>query len=116
MLAAPCRSELGPAAGAAAGREELIRTPYEWLEQSIRDQLGRLTGKAADIEAITVGRWGHGRAMEPCRPWHAFYPDGPFPSELARRRFGRIAIAGSDAAPLEGPAEAARGAVRELMA
>ncbi|WP_245775141.1 FAD-dependent oxidoreductase [Nonomuraea wenchangensis] len=104
LLATPCRAELGPKAGAAAGRRELIRTPYEVLERTIREQLARLLGPAGfdparDVEGITVNRWGHGNAPEYCRPWHTFYPDGPYPAEAARRRFGRIAIAGSDAAP-----------------
>ncbi|WP_336211971.1 FAD-dependent oxidoreductase [Nonomuraea sp. LPB2021202275-12-8] len=101
LVAAPCRSELGPAEGAVAGRRALIRTPYSVLEYSARDQLTRLLGPGGfdpvrDIEAIEIHRWGHGHAPEYCRPWHAFYPDGPFPAEIARRRFGRIAIAGSD--------------------
>ncbi|WP_223166582.1 FAD-dependent oxidoreductase [Nonomuraea sp. SYSU D8015] len=104
LLATPCRSELGPVEGAAEGRRELIETPYDRLEHTIRDQLTRLLGPtgfdpAGDIEAITINRWGHGNAPEYCRPWHPFYPDGPFPADVARRRFGRIAIAGSDAVP-----------------
>ncbi|MBF8193386.1 NAD(P)-binding protein [Nonomuraea sp. K274] len=104
LLATPCRSELGPEAGAVAGRQELIKAPYELLEHTVRDQLARLLGPfgfdpAGDIEAITVDRWGHGNAPEYCRPWHAFYPDGPLPADAARRRFGRIAIAGSDSVP-----------------
>ncbi|WP_433513551.1 NAD(P)-binding protein [Nonomuraea sp. CA-143628] len=104
MLAATCRSELGPAAGAATGRNELLNTPYSRLEYTIRDQLTRLLGPggfdpATDIEAITVNRWGHGYAPEYCRPWNSFYPDGPFPADLARRRFGRIAIANCDSVP-----------------
>ncbi|TMR88546.1 hypothetical protein EJK15_65665, partial [Nonomuraea basaltis] len=91
-------------AGAVAGRRELIKTPYERLEHTIRDQLARLLGPggfdpAGDIESIVINRWGHGNAPEYCRPWHAFYPDGPFPVDAARRRFGRIAIAGSDSVP-----------------
>ncbi|NUS08921.1 MAG: hypothetical protein HOV97_40920 [Nonomuraea sp.] len=117
LLATPCRSELGPVAGAAAGREELLATPYERLEHSVRDQVARLLGRRAGIEAVTVHRWGHGRALAYCRPWHPFYPDGPFPADLARRRFGRIAIAGSDSEPAAGrdaAVVAARRAVREL--
>ncbi|MEO3886825.1 hypothetical protein [Nonomuraea sp. B5E05] len=111
LLAAPCRSELGPGAGAAAGRRELVRTPYGRLEHTIRDQLARLLGPAgfdpaSDIEAITVDRWGHANTPEYCRPWHPYHPDGPFPADVARRRFGRIAIAGSDSAPV-GRADAA---------
>lgn len=104
LVATPCRSELGPARGSAAGRLALLRTPYNHLEYTIRDQLARLLGSGgfdpeADIEAVTVHRWGHGYAPEYCRPWHGFYPDGPFPADLARRPFGRVAIANSDAVP-----------------
>ncbi|WP_246610885.1 NAD(P)-binding protein [Nonomuraea rhizosphaerae] len=104
LTAAPCRSELGPGAGSVAGRHALLKTPYHHLEFTIRDQLARLLGPGgfdpgADIEAITVNRWGHGYAPEYCRPWHAFYPDGPFPADTARRRHGRIAIANSDSVP-----------------
>ncbi|WP_433436359.1 NAD(P)-binding protein [Nonomuraea sp. CA-141351] len=120
LLATPCRSELGPDKGSVAGRRELFRTPYSQLEHTVRDQLDRLLGPggfdpARDIEAITVDRWGHGRAPEYCRPWHTFYPDGPFPADVARRRFGRIAIAGSDSEPEPGGAvTAALRAVDEL--
>ncbi|MFI7449873.1 NAD(P)-binding protein [Nonomuraea sp. NPDC049714] len=121
LVAAPCRSELGPAEGAVAGRRALYRTPYRFLEHSARDQLARLLGPggfdpARDIEGIEIRRWGHGRAAEYCRPWNAFYPDGPFPAEVARRRFGRIAIAGSDTAVgrTDGAVAAARRAVAEL--
>ncbi|WP_245641895.1 FAD-dependent oxidoreductase [Nonomuraea candida] len=122
LLATPCRSELGPDAGSAAGRRELFRTPYDVLERTVRDQLARLLGPAGfdpgrDIAAITVHRWGHALAPEYCRPWHAFYPDGPFPADAARGPFGRIAIAGSDAGPGsrdEAPVLAARRAVAEL--
>ncbi|MEV0195947.1 FAD-dependent oxidoreductase [Nonomuraea sp. NPDC050691] len=104
LVAAPSRSELGPVRGAAAGRQALLKTPYENLEYTLRDQLTRLLephgfDPATGIEAVTVNRWGHGYATEYRRPWHDFYPDGPFPAEAARRPFGRIAIANADAAP-----------------
>ncbi|MET8006093.1 NAD(P)-binding protein [Nonomuraea glycinis] len=121
LLAAPCRSELGPAEGAAEGRRALFRTPYRFLEHSARDQLARLLGPGGfdpdrDIEGVEIRRWGHGHAAEYGRPWHAFYPDGPFPAEVASRRFGRIAIAGSDTAVggTGGAVAAARRAVAEL--
>lgn len=124
LVATPCRSELGPAEGAVAGRHALLRTPYDHLEYTVRDQLARLLGPggfdpATDIEAITIDRWGHAQAPEYCRPWHAFYPDGPFPADLARRPFGRIAIAGSDAIPAartDAAITAACRAVTELTA
>ncbi|UBU13693.1 FAD-dependent oxidoreductase [Nonomuraea gerenzanensis] len=125
LLATPCRSELGPGAGSAAGRRELLMTPYSTLEHTVRDQLARLLGPVGfdpggGIAEITVHRWGHALAPEYCRPWHPFYPDGPFPADAARGRvgrFGRIAIAGSDAVPAargEAAATAARLAVEEL--
>ncbi|WP_235030180.1 FAD-dependent oxidoreductase [Nonomuraea solani] len=119
LLATPCRSELGPDAGSAAGRRELLRTPYGVLERTVRDQLARLLGPmgfdpAGDIEAITVNRWGHAVAPEYCRPWHAFYPDGPFPADAARGRFGRIAIAGSDSMPAARADAAGPAAVRAV--
>lgn len=124
LVAAPCRSELGPAGGAAAGRRALLRTPYDHLEYTIRDQLARLLGPggfdpAADIEGVTVHRWGHGYAPEYCRPWHGFYPDGPFPADTARRRLGRVAIAGADSVPAaraDAAVTAAYRAVAELLA
>ncbi|MET8863546.1 hypothetical protein ABZW11_11365 [Nonomuraea sp. NPDC004580] len=114
LLATPCRSELGPDAGSAAGRRELFRTPYEVLEHTVRDQLTRLLGPAGfdpgrGVAAITVHRWGHALAPQYCRPWHPFHPDGPSPADAARGRFGRIAIAGSDAGD-----DAAVRAVEEL--
>ncbi|TDD52566.1 hypothetical protein E1286_08560 [Nonomuraea terrae] len=104
LVATPCRSELGPDAGSAAGRRELIRTPYDVLERTIRDQLARLLGPvgfdpAGDILEITVNRRGHAYPPEHCRPWHAYHPDGPFPADAARGPFGRIAIGGSDSVP-----------------
>ncbi|WP_250572922.1 NAD(P)-binding protein [Nonomuraea sediminis] len=124
MIATPCQSELGPSDGAIAGRHVLIKTDFSFMEYSIRDQLARLLGAggfdpARDIEAITVNRWGHGYAPEYCRPWNAFYPDGPFPADVARRRFGRIAIANSDSVPAayaDAAITAAYRAVRELRA
>jgi len=118
LVAAPCRSELGAAAGAAAGRRALMRTPYSTLEYGIRDQLTRLLGSggfdpARDIEAITVYRWGHGHPAGHLE--HGSHL--PSSAEVARRRFGRVAIAGSDsAAVFPASVVAARRAVRELSA
>ncbi|MFC3547805.1 NAD(P)-binding protein [Nonomuraea ferruginea] len=122
LVAAPSRSELGPAEGAAAGRQALLRTPYAMLEFGARDQLARLLGAGGfdpgrDVEAVAVYRWGHGYSPEYCRPWHGFHPDGPSPAEAARRRFGRIGLAGSDAAPsarADAAVTAAHRAVGEL--
>jgi spermidine dehydrogenase len=102
LLHVAAKPGMTPRDGAAAGRRELIATPYGYLEYSVREQLARLLGRhgfdpARDIEGLTVNRWGHGRALD-------YAPrdgpsSGPGPAESARRRFGRIAIAGSDSVP-----------------
>jgi spermidine dehydrogenase len=123
LINTPCKPGMAPAEGAVAGRHELIKTPYSYMEYTIRDQLTRLLGPAGfdparDIQAITVNRWGHGYAPEYCRPWNKFYPDGPFPAERARRRAGRIAIANSDSVPAayaDAAVTAAHRAVMELQ-
>jgi len=53
---------------------------------------------ARDIEAITVNRWPHGYAYEYNPMWDPDWPEGTRPCDIARRRFGRITIANSDAA------------------
>ena len=95
---------LSPREQGKAGREELIATPFEEIERATRDQVARVLADggfdpARDIEAITVNRWAHAYAYEYGRPWDRFWPDGVLPSHVARRPFGRIAIANSDSAP-----------------
>lgn len=104
LVRTPCRPGLSPREQGKAGRQELLATSFSHMEREIRDQLARLLGPggfdpAEDIEAITVNRWAHGYAYEYTRPWDKFWPDGPLPSHIARRRHGRIAIANSDSAP-----------------
>jgi hypothetical protein len=53
---------------------------------------------ARDIAAITVNRWPHGYAYEYNALWDPDWPEGQRPCEVGRKRFGRIAIANSDAA------------------
>ncbi len=102
LLHLAARPGLPPAEAAAAGRRDLIATPYAHLEYTVREQLTRLLSPhgfdpARDIEGLTVNRWGHGRPIEPTPLFAPSYPDGPFPSETATRPFGRVAFAGSDA-------------------
>ncbi|MFC4533862.1 NAD(P)-binding protein [Sphaerisporangium dianthi] len=122
LVHAPAPPGMAPADAAAAGRRALAATPYAALEFGVREQLTRLLGPfgfdaARDIEGLTVNRWGHGYAREYARPWDAFHPDGPLPSDTARRRFGRVAMAGADAAPggdADAAVSAACRAVRDL--
>ncbi len=86
-----------------AGRVELLGTTFEMFERNIRDQLSRALSPggfdpARDIAAITVNRWPHGYAYEYNSLWDPFWRDGLEPPCVrARRPFGRIAIANSDA-------------------
>jgi len=52
---------------------------------------------AEDILAITVNRWPHGYAYNYLDLWDPDWPPGEAPHEIARRRFGNIAIANADA-------------------
>ena len=86
-----------------AGRRELLSTSFETMEREIRGQLaGTLSGggfdPARDIAGITVNRWAHGYAYWGNTFADPEYEDGQRPPEIGRQRFGRIAIANSDAA------------------
>ena len=117
-----CKPGLPPREQGRAGRAELMRTPFADMERAIRDQLARALGPAGfdparDIEAITVNRWAHAYAYEYGRPWDTFWPDGELPSHVARKRWGRIAVANSDSAPrayVDSAIDMAYRAVRDL--
>jgi spermidine dehydrogenase len=102
----PCSPGLPAREQHRAGRLELLTTPFETLEASIRDQLQRTLGpggfdEARDIEAITVNRWPHGYAYQYNSLWDPFWRDGKVadqPCIRARAAHGRIAIANADAA------------------
>jgi hypothetical protein len=84
------------------GRAELLATPFETFERQIRDELGRaLNGggfdPARDIEGIAVNRWPHGYAPEYNSLIDGDTPPERMPNIIGRQRFGRIAIANSDA-------------------
>ena len=91
-----------------AARRGLLATTFETFEREIRDQLGRMLSAggfdpARDIEAITVNRWPHGYAYgQDSETGHVAWRLDEVPPErrswaAARRPFGRIAIANSDA-------------------
>ena len=99
-----CKPGLSTRAQHRAGRQELLATPFAIIERSIRDQLGRaLTGggfdPARDVLGITVNRWPHGYAYQYNSLEDEFWINGgEQPCAVARKPFGRIAIANSDAA------------------
>ncbi|MGA7909573.1 MAG: NAD(P)-binding protein [Candidatus Sulfotelmatobacter sp.] len=103
MLRTPCQPGLSAREQQRAGHYELLATPFETFERNIRDQLARVLGTggfdpARDIDAITVNRWPHGYAYEYNPLWDPDWPEGKRPCDIARKRFGRITIANSDAA------------------
>jgi spermidine dehydrogenase len=103
MSKSPCRAGLPARDQHTAGRIELYGTTFETIERKIRDQLARTLGPggfdpARDILAITVNRWPHGYAYEYSSLWDKFVLEGgETPCERARKPYGRIAIANSDA-------------------
>jgi spermidine dehydrogenase len=103
MSKSPCHAGLPARDQHTAGRMELYTTPFEEIERKIRDQLARTLGPggfdpARDILAITANRWPHGYAYEYSSLWDKFVLEGGVtPCEIARKRYGRIAIANSDA-------------------
>jgi spermidine dehydrogenase len=103
MSKSPCRAGLPARDQHSAGRMELYTTTFETMERNIREQLARTLGPggfdpARDIVAITANRWPHGYAYEYSSLWDKFVLDGgETPCEKARKPYGRIAIANSDA-------------------
>jgi len=103
MSRTPCQPGLSAREQQRAGHYDLLATSFETFERNIRDQLVRVLGgggfdPARDIEAITVNRWPHGYAYEYNPLWDPDWPEGKRPCDIARRPFGRITIANSDAA------------------
>jgi spermidine dehydrogenase len=103
MLRTPCQPGLPAREQQRIGHMDLLGTSFETFERNIRDQLARVLGAggfdpAADIQGITVNRWPHGYAYEYNPLWDPDWPDGQRPCDIARKRFGRITIANSDAA------------------
>ncbi len=103
MMRTPCRPGLPARDQHVAGRVELYQTTFETFERNIRDQLARTLAAggfdpARDINSITVNRWPHGYSYEYNSLWDNFWRDGgEQPCQVARKPFGRIAIANCDA-------------------
>ncbi len=103
MSKAPCQAGLPARDQHRMGRIELFTTTFQTMERNIRVQLARTLGPggfdpARDIAAITVNRWPHGYAYEYNSLFDSFVLEGgETPCEVARKPFGRVAIANSDA-------------------
>ena len=103
MLRTPCKPGLSERDQHRLGRVDLLNTTFDTFERNIRVQLARVLGRAGfeparDIQAITINRWPHGYAYEYNSLFDPEWADGQRPCEIARRQFGRITIANSDAA------------------
>jgi spermidine dehydrogenase len=123
MMKTPCKPGRPARDQHLAGRMELFTTTFDTMERNIREQLARVAGPggfdpAIDITAITVNRWPHGYAYEYNSLWDKFWLEGgETPCEVARKPFGRIAIANADAgayAYTDGAIDHAYRAVEEI--
>ncbi|MEP7345992.1 MAG: NAD(P)-binding protein [Gemmatimonadaceae bacterium] len=122
VVKTPCKPGLPARDQQRAGRFELLSTPYATLERNVRDQLARTFGAggfdpARDIAGITVNRWSHGYTYEYNSLYDPDWKPGESPCEIARQRYGNIAIANADAqafAYTDAAIDQAYRAVREL--
>ena len=103
MMKAACRPGRPAREQHKLGRIQLYTTTFETYERNIREQLARILGPggfdpARDILEVTVNRWPHGYAYEYNSLVDQFWLEGgETPCEVARKPFGRLAIANSDA-------------------
>ena len=98
----PCKAGLTEHEQNRVGRAELLNTSFEEFERQTREQLQRMLAgggyeAADDIMAITVNRWPHGYAPEHNSLFDPDVTEAQQAHVLGRARFGRIAIANSDA-------------------
>jgi spermidine dehydrogenase len=103
MMKAACKPGRPAREQHKLGRIQLYTTTFETYERSIREQLARMLGPggfdpARDILEITVNRWPHGYAYQYNSLFDPFWLEGgETPCEVARKPFGRLAIANADA-------------------
>jgi len=108
----------------ALGRQDMLVTPFEKIEQEVRAQLQRTLGAGGfdaprDLLAITVNRWPHGYAYTYDTLADPAFADNEYPHVVGRQRLGRISIANADAGAAAFTNEAidqAHRAVHDLLA
>ncbi len=124
LFRSPCRPGLPARHQHRIGRRELLETTFDEFERQIRSQLNDMLAAggfdaARDITGIAVHRWPHGYAYQYNSLYDPFWLEGkPGPCVEARKPFGRIAIANSDAAAysyLDAAIDEAHRAVHELL-
>lgn len=125
LMRTPCKPGLPARTQHRIGRMELMETIFEDYERNIRDQFARILGPsgfdpARDIQAITVNRWSHGYAYQYNSLFDSFWLNGEqTPCERARKPYGLISIANSDAgayAYMDGAINQGYRAVSEILA
>jgi spermidine dehydrogenase len=125
MFRAPCKPGLPVRHQHRLGRGQLLATTFENYERNIRAQLASVLGPggfdpAKDITGIAVHRWPHGYAYQYNSLFDPFWLDGGTePCVAARKLFGRIAIANSDAgayAYVDSAIDQAHRAIQEILA
>ena len=106
------------------GRQEVLTTSFELFEKRIREQLDAILApggfdSSRDITGIALHRWPHGYAYQYNSLYDPFWLEGKEgPCATARKPFGRIAIANSDAAAYsyaDAAIDQAHRAVKELL-
>ena len=85
-----------------SSRMRMLTMDFEDFEREVRTVLDGMLGPAGfsvadDILAITVNRWPHGYSYDYLDLWDPEWPPGEAPHEIARKPFGSIAFANSDA-------------------
>jgi spermidine dehydrogenase len=103
-------------------RLQMLTTPFPDIEREIRTQLAGMLSAGGfdpsrDIEAITVNRWAHGYAYSYNPLFDDVQNEEALPHVVGRARFGRVAVANSDAgarATIDSAIEQAHRAVSDL--
>jgi spermidine dehydrogenase len=106
-----------------AGRAKMLQYTLDDYKQKVYEQLGRTLGPAGfdtarDISGITVNRWAHAYACGGNDLYDPEWSHAESPWVKGRQRFGRIAIANSDAAGVsmtQAAFDQANRAVKELL-
>lgn len=104
MIRVPVPDELGmePRDQFRQSRYELLAMEFSEFETEVKQQLNGMYGASGfdadrDIESITLNRWSHGYSYTYFNLFDKGMTLEDGPHVLARKQFGRIAIANSDA-------------------
>jgi spermidine dehydrogenase len=106
-----------------SGRAALMQYTVEDYKRQIYEQLGRMLGSGGfdphrDIAGVVINRWAHGYACGGNDLYDPEWSQSESPWVKGRQRFGRIAIANSDAAGVslaQAAIDQANRATKELL-